>query len=171
MEDRSYGSSRSDRNRRPRSFGLDCFSRIKHLALLTFPLVRTYIVTVISGWRTGTVGEYGISQSIPRFEDPKLLTGGGDFIDDDNAHGQLMVLSSGHRMPMPISAGIDASAALASEGVVAVFTGRDYTDAGWGTIPHIGPPVKRRGGAISFCLISTRWQSTVCEWWARAWLS
>tara|TARA_Y100001954_G_scaffold239575_1_gene315913 strand:- start:8343 stop:10670 length:2328 start_codon:yes stop_codon:yes gene_type:complete len=93
------------------------------------------------------VGEYGISQSIPRFEDPKLLTGRGDFIDDDNAHGQLygVVVRSPHAHAD--IAGIDASAALASEGVVAVFTGRDYTDAGWGTIPHIGPPVKRRGGA------------------------
>lgn len=93
------------------------------------------------------MGEYGISQSIPRFEDPKLLTGGGDFIDDDNAHGQLhgVVVRSPHAHAD--IAGIDASAALASEGVVAVFTGRDYTDAGWGTIPHIGPPVKRRGGA------------------------
>ena len=93
------------------------------------------------------MGEYGISQSIPRFEDPKLLTGCGDFIDDDNAHGQLhgVVVRSPHAHAD--IAGIDASAALASEGVVAVFTGRDYTDAGWGTIPHIGPPVKRRGGA------------------------
>ena len=93
------------------------------------------------------MGEYGISQSIPRFEDPKLLTGGGDFIDDDNAHGQLhgVVVRSPHAHAD--IAGIDATAALASEGVVAVFTGRDYTDAGWGTIPHIGPPVKRRGGA------------------------
>ncbi|MAJ92252.1 MAG: xanthine dehydrogenase family protein molybdopterin-binding subunit, partial [Rhodospirillaceae bacterium TMED63] len=93
------------------------------------------------------MGEYGINQSIPRFEDPKLLTGGGDFIDDDNAHGQLhgVVVRSPHAHAD--IAGIDASAALASEGVVAVFTGRDYTDAGWGTIPHIGPPVKRRGGA------------------------
>ncbi len=93
------------------------------------------------------MGEYGISQSIPRFEDPKLLTGRGDFIDDDNAHGQLygVVVRSPHAHAD--IAGIDASAALASEGVVAVFTGRDYTDAGWGTIPHIGPPVKRRGGA------------------------
>ena len=93
------------------------------------------------------MGECGISQSIPRFEDPKLLTGGGDFIDDDNAHGQLhgVVVRSPHAHAD--IAGIDASAALASEGVVAVFTGRDYTDAGWGTIPHIGPPVKRRGGA------------------------
>ena len=93
------------------------------------------------------LGEYGISQSIPRFKDPKLLKGGGDFIDDDNAHGQLhgVVVRSPHAHAD--IGNIDASAALAADGVVAVFSGRDYKDAGWGTIPHIGPPVKRRGGA------------------------
>ena len=66
------------------------------------------------------MGEYGISQSIPRFEDPKLLTGGGDFIDDDNAHGQIhgVVVRSPHAHADIV--GIDASAALAADGVVAV---------------------------------------------------
>ena len=93
------------------------------------------------------MGEYGISQSIPRFEDPKLLTGGGDFIDDDNAHGQLhgFMMRSPHAHADIKS--IDVSAALAVPGVVNVYTGRQYKDAGWGAIPHIGPPVKRRGGA------------------------
>ena len=93
------------------------------------------------------MGEYGISQSIPRFEDARLLTGGGDFIDDENAHGQLhgSMVRSPHAHADIVS--IDASAALAAPGVVAVYTGRDYKEAGWGTIPHIGPPVKRRGGA------------------------
>ena len=93
------------------------------------------------------MGEYGISQSLPRFEDPKLLTGGGDFIDDDNAHGQLygVVVRSPHAHADIRS--IDVAAALAADGVTAVFTGRDYRDAGWGAIPHIGPPVKRRNGA------------------------
>jgi aerobic carbon-monoxide dehydrogenase large subunit len=97
--------------------------------------------------RTRKVGEYGISQSIPRFEDAKLLTGGGDFIDDDNAHGQLhgSMVRSPHAHADIVS--IDISAALDAPGVVAVYTGRDYKDAGWGTIPHIGPPVKRRDGA------------------------
>ncbi len=96
------------------------------------------------------MGEYGISQSIPRFEDPRLLTGGGDFIDDDNAHGQLygVVVRSPHAHAD--IAGIDTSDALAADGVVAVYTGRDYKDAGWGSIPHIGPPVKRRGGEDFF---------------------
>lgn len=92
------------------------------------------------------MGEYGISQSVPRFEDAKLLTGDGDFIDDDNAHGQLhgILLRSPHAHAQ-ITA-IDTAAAQVAPGVAAVFTGRNYVDAGWGAIPHIGPPVKRRGG-------------------------
>jgi carbon-monoxide dehydrogenase large subunit len=93
------------------------------------------------------VGEYGISQSVARFEDPKLLTGGGDFIDDANAVNQLhgYVLRSPHAHAD--IGRIDVSAAVAAPGVAAVFTGRDYVAAGWSAIPHIGPPVKRRGGA------------------------
>ena len=93
------------------------------------------------------MGEYGISQSVARFEDPKLLTGAGDFIDDANASGQLhgYVLRSPHAHAD--IARIDVSAAAAAPGVAAVYTGRDYVAAGWGAIPHIGPPVKRRGGA------------------------
>ena len=93
------------------------------------------------------MGEYGISQSLPRFEDPKLLRGRGDFIDDENAHGQLhaVMLRSPHAHADIRS--VDATAARAAPGVVAIFTGRDYVDSGWGPIPHIGPPVKRRGGA------------------------
>ncbi|MEX2453358.1 MAG: xanthine dehydrogenase family protein molybdopterin-binding subunit, partial [Rhodospirillaceae bacterium] len=93
------------------------------------------------------MGEYGISQSVRRFEDPKFLTGRGDFIDDANAHGQLhgFMVRSPHAHA-DIRA-VDTVAAAAAPGVVAIFTGRDYGAAGWGAIPHIGPPVKRRDGA------------------------
>ena len=75
------------------------------------------------------MGEYGISQAIPRFEDAKLLTGRGDFVDDENAHGQL----HGFMVRSPYAhadvGGIDISAALEAPGVVAVYTGQDYKDA------------------------------------------
>lgn len=41
---------------------------------------------------------------------------------------------------------IDSSVAQAFPGVVAVVTGRDCIDAGQRSVPHIGPPVQRRGG-------------------------
>tara|TARA_B100000700_G_scaffold320394_1_gene417577 strand:- start:140 stop:2470 length:2331 start_codon:yes stop_codon:yes gene_type:complete len=92
------------------------------------------------------LGDYAISQSIPRFEDPKLLTGGGDFIDDENAYGQLhaAVVRSPYAHADIVQ--IDVSEAQKAKNVVAIYTGQDYKMAGWGTIPHIGPPVKRRGG-------------------------
>lgn len=68
---------------------------------------------------------FGIGQSVPRTEDPKLLRGEGRYTDDLNEPGQahaVMVRS-------PVAHGrirsIDASAALAMPGVIAVFTGQD----------------------------------------------
>ncbi|MEC8463951.1 MAG: xanthine dehydrogenase family protein molybdopterin-binding subunit, partial [Pseudomonadota bacterium] len=93
------------------------------------------------------MGEYGISQSLSRFEDPRLLKGGGDYIDDGNENSQLygVVVRSPHSHAEIAS--IDVSKARALDGVVGVYTGRDYQEAGWGAIPHIGPAVKRRNGA------------------------
>ena len=93
------------------------------------------------------MGEYGISQSVPRFEDPTFLTGRGDFIDDGDAHGQIhaVVVRSPYAHARILS--INISDAVSAPGVIAVYTGRDYKGAGWGPVPHLGPPVKRRGGA------------------------
>ena len=93
------------------------------------------------------MGEYGASGTVTRFEDQRLLTGCGDFLEDGNAHGQL----HGYMLRSPHAHAeirlIDTSAARDFPGVAAVVTGRDYVAAGWRPIPHIGPPVKRRGGA------------------------
>ena len=93
------------------------------------------------------MGEYGTSGPVIRFEDERLLTGRGDFLEDGNAHRQLhgYMLRSFHAHARIRT--IDSSAARALPGVAAVITGRDYIDAGWRPIPHIGPPTKRRGGA------------------------
>jgi len=67
-----------------------------------------------------------IGQAIPRKEDPALLTGHGRFIDDlspfPNTHHAAVL-----RSPYPHAriVSIDASEALAVDGVVAVITGRD----------------------------------------------
>ena len=93
------------------------------------------------------MGEYGTSGPVTRFEDARLLTGRGDFLEDGSAHRQLhgyMLRSTYAHAEIRL---IDSSVAQAFPGVAAVVTGRDYIDAGWRSIPHIGPPVKRRGGA------------------------
>ena len=34
------------------------------------------------------MGEFAVGQSVPREEDPRLLTGGGEFLDDVNLRNQ-----------------------------------------------------------------------------------
>ena len=94
------------------------------------------------------MGEFGVGQSVPRLEDPALLTGRGLFADDGgtNFEGALRgyVLRSPHANARFADADVSATAAM--PGVAAVLTARDYIADGLGPIPHIGPPVKRRGG-------------------------
>ena len=91
------------------------------------------------------MGEFAVGQSVPRLEDPALLTGRGLFADDAGA-GALCgyVLRSPHANAR--FGPVDVSAASAMPGVAAVLTAEDYIADGLGPIPHIGPPVKRRGG-------------------------
>lgn len=67
-----------------------------------------------------------VGQSVPRKEDPALLTGHGRFIDDlspfPNTHHAAILRSS---YPHARIVSIDTDAALAIDGVVAVVTGRD----------------------------------------------
>ena len=93
------------------------------------------------------MGEYGVGQSVPRLEDAALLTGRGLFIDDDDGIRPLRghVLRAPHAHARIVS--IDVTAAARAPGVAAVLTGADYVADGLRPIPHIGPPVKPRGGA------------------------
>ncbi len=74
--------------------------------------------------------KFGIGQSVPRTEDPRLVTGGGRFTDDINLPGQvyLKVLRS------PFSHGrvnaIDIETAAAAPGVLAVYTAADLKELG-----------------------------------------
>ena len=77
--------------------------------------------------------------SIKRREDPKLITGRGSYVDDIKIVGMLhmAIVRSPHAHANII--GIDTSAASASEGVVAVFTGEELQDQ-LGSLP-VGWPV------------------------------
>ncbi len=74
--------------------------------------------------------KFGVGQSVPRLEDPRLVTGAGRFTDDVNLPGQLH--AAVFRSPYPHGAirALDVSAALAAPGVVAVYTGEDVADLG-----------------------------------------
>ena len=67
------------------------------------------------------MGQFGIGQSVTRFEDPRLLRGEGRFIEDVNLPGQayMYLLRSPHAHARIRS--IDTAAALAAPGVIAVF--------------------------------------------------
>src|SRR5882724_7499601 len=71
------------------------------------------------------MGQFGIGQSVKRFEDVRLLRGEGRFHHDVNQPGQvhMVVVRSAHAHTR-IRA-IDTAAAAAAPGVVAVFTGAD----------------------------------------------
>jgi carbon-monoxide dehydrogenase large subunit len=79
------------------------------------------------------MGEFGIGQSVPRFEDPRLLRGQGRFVNDVSLPGQahMIVLRSPHAAARIRS--IDVAAAAGAPGVLAVLTGDDLAADGLGT--------------------------------------
>ncbi len=81
------------------------------------------------------MGEFAVGQSVRREEDPRLLTGRGEYLGDVNllnqAHGY--VLRSPHAHAKIVS--IDISAAEAAPGVLAVFTGEDWAAEKFGDLP------------------------------------
>ena len=78
-------------------------------------------------------GQFGIGQSVSRFEDPRLLRGEGRYIDDLAAPGMahLAYVRSPHPHARIVS--IDATAARAAPGVLGVFTVEDLERDGVGT--------------------------------------
>ena len=92
------------------------------------------------------MGEFAIGQGVSRFEDPRLMRGGGRYVDDIKlpglAHG--IVLRSPHAHAKIKS--IDTAAAKAAPGVLCVLTAADVKAAGFGDLPSHGG-LKRRDGA------------------------
>jgi aerobic carbon-monoxide dehydrogenase large subunit len=90
------------------------------------------------------MGEFAIGQPVPRFEDPRLIQGGGRYVADMVFPGTVFgyVLRSPHAHARIRK--IDTSKAKAAPGVLAVITGADYKAAGFGDLPVPGG-LKRRG--------------------------
>ena len=91
-----------------------------------------------------------VGQPMRRKEDERLMTGKGRFTDDFTLPGQLWTAMVRSPHPHARILGIDGSAALEMEGVVAVLTGADAMADGLGQIPHNPVPstnfdVKLRG--------------------------
>src|SRR3954452_935578 len=90
-----------------------------------------------------------IGQSVPRFEDLRLVRGGGRYVDDIALPGMLFgyVLRSPHGHARILS--IDTTAAIAAPGVRAVLTGADWRSSGFGDLPVPGG-LKRRDGSVMY---------------------
>jgi carbon-monoxide dehydrogenase large subunit len=93
-----------------------------------------------------SVGRFGSGREVKRIEDAGLLAGRGRFTDDVSLPGQvyLSLLRSPHAHARIVS--IDASAALAMPGVVAVLTGADLMAANVKPLP-LAPIFKRPDGS------------------------
>jgi carbon-monoxide dehydrogenase large subunit len=81
------------------------------------------------------MGEFALGQPVSRFEDPRLLRGGGRYVDD-------MVLPRtvfGHVLRSPHAhariSRIDTTAARVAPGVLAVLTGADWEASGCRDLP------------------------------------
>jgi len=97
--------------------------------------------------------KFGMGQSGPRVEDPRLITGGGRYTDDHVVPNMArsFFLRSPHAHARLKS--IDAKAALAMPGVLAIYTGADVAKAGLGNLPCMPIemfPLKRMDGTPVF---------------------
>ncbi len=81
------------------------------------------------------MGHDGIGASVRRKEDLRFLNGRGHYTDDVNRPGQLYAYIRRSDRPHARLGAIDTSAAKASPGVVAVFTGADMQADGVGGLP------------------------------------
>src|SRR5262245_59530888 len=94
--------------------------------------------------------KFGIGQPVPRTEDPRFLKGVGRYVGDllppNLAHG--FVLRSPHAHARIKS--IDASAAKAAPGVLAVLTGADARAEKIGVLPCNTPPIAFGGPVKAF---------------------
>ncbi|HEY4135144.1 MAG TPA: xanthine dehydrogenase family protein molybdopterin-binding subunit, partial [Alphaproteobacteria bacterium] len=96
------------------------------------------------------MGEFAVGQAVPRFEDLRLLRGGGRYVADMAfpymAHGY--VVRSPHANAKILK--IDIAAAKAAPGVLAVLTAADWKASGFSEGLPRGAGRKRRDGSPMF---------------------
>src|SRR5438309_11962294 len=94
------------------------------------------------------MGEFALGQPVSRFEDPRLLRGGGRYIDDMVLPRMVFghVLRSPHAHARIVA--IDTEAAKAATGVLTVLTGADWQASGWGALQVPGGP-RRADGSLA----------------------
>jgi aerobic carbon-monoxide dehydrogenase large subunit len=83
-----------------------------------------------------TANGSGIGQPVRRREDMRLIRGGGRYTADENLPGQVYAVMVRSPHAHARIRGIDKDKALASAGILAVFTGADCVADGLQPIPH-----------------------------------
>ena len=95
------------------------------------------------------MGEFALGQPVSRFEDSRLLRGGGRYVADmvlpRMAFGHVLRSLHAHARIRAI----DTSKAKSAPGVLAVLTGADWEASGWGDLP-VPTGMKRRDGSPSY---------------------
>ncbi len=93
--------------------------------------------------------KYAVGQPVPRTEDPRLLTGGGQFTDDVGAENT----AEGHLLRSPFAHAelhdLNLAEASAAPGVLLILTARDLEAAGFGTLQNKIPLEGRDGGPMA----------------------
>ncbi len=89
--------------------------------------------------------KFAIGQPVPRREDETLVRGRGKYTDDVNLPGQAYAAFVRSQVPHGIIKDIDASAARAMPGVLAVYAGADLARMGYGGMTS-RLPLKSRDG-------------------------
>ncbi|NQV54340.1 MAG: xanthine dehydrogenase family protein molybdopterin-binding subunit, partial [Rhodospirillales bacterium] len=94
------------------------------------------------------MGQFALGQSVPRTEDPRLLRGGGRYIDDirlpREAHAYFIRSAHGHG----VIKSIDCRAGLQMPGVLGIFTGEDWQADDMGYFVTDLPRTRRGGEPI-----------------------
>ncbi len=88
-----------------------------------------------SGNGSGEKQCYSVGRSMKRKEDPRFLTGNGNYVDDIRLPGMLSMVIVHSPYPHARIRSIDKTAALAVPGVKAVITGEDLVAANLGWLP------------------------------------
>ena len=91
------------------------------------------------------MGQFAMGQSVPRTEDPRLLRGGGRYVDDIRLPNEChaVMLRSPHAHARIVS--IDVEAARSLPGVIAIYTGADWVADGLGQHSFMIPRFRRNG--------------------------
>ncbi len=121
--------------------------RLRHAHRDDGPVPDVYSEIVMS--EPVSVEKFAVGQSVRRLEDPHLLQGLGRYSDDVNLPRQTyaVIVRSPHAHARIVR--LDAAAARAAPGVVAVLTGADLAADGLGNLPTDSGR-KQRDGSPAF---------------------